>query len=153
MKTFFAEFKEFAVKGSVVELAVGVIIGAAFNSVVTSFVNDILMPPIGLALGGADFTELFVTLGDGAFETLAEARAAGAATLNYGLFINAVISFVLTALAVYFMVKLINRLRRERSSEPAPTPTTRPCPHCTSEVSKKATRCPYCTADIAPADG
>jgi len=150
MKSFFAEFKEFAIRGSVVDLAVGVIIGAAFNSVVTSFVEDILMPPIGFLLGPSDFRDLFVNLGSGRFDTLAEAQAAGAPVIAYGMFINAVISFFLTALAVYMLVRLMNRLRREKEQEAPATPTTRACPHCMQEVSRKASRCPFCTAEIEP---
>lgn len=152
MKSFFAEFKEFALRGNVIDLAVGIIIGAAFNSIVTSFVNDVLMPPIGMALGRVDFRELFVTLGSGRYDTLAEAEAAGAATINYGLFINALISFLLTALAVFLLVRAMNRLRRSDDAEPESTPTTRPCPHCFKEISRKANKCPFCTADIMPDD-
>lgn len=151
MKAFFAEFKEFAVRGSVVDLAIGLIIGSAFGTVVTSFVNDILMPPLGLLLGSTDFRGLFINLGSGDFDTLAQAREAGAPTINYGMFINAVVSFILTLIAVYFVVRLTNHLRRESDEEPAPTPGTRPCPHCLQEISQKADKCSFCTADISPA--
>jgi len=152
MQSFVAAFKEFALRGNVIDLAVGVIIGVAFNSIVTSFVNDILMPPIGMALGRVDFRELFINLGPGRYDTLADAQAAGAATINYGLFINAVISFAITALAVLVLVRVINRLRRGQEAEPQETSTTRPCPHCMQAISRKADKCAFCTADIAPLD-
>jgi len=150
MISFFKEFKEFAVKGSMVELAVGVVIGAAFNGLVSSFVEDILMPPLGLLLGRVDFRDLFVNLGSGKFETLAEAEIAGVPTINYGLFINAFVGFFITAFAVYLLVRLINRLREDEAKDPSATPATRPCPYCIREVSKKASKCPFCTANIAP---
>ena len=153
MTQFFSEFKEFALRGNVVDLAVGVIIGAAFNSIVTSFVNDILMPPIGVFLGGVDFSEFYVVLGPEEYESLAAAQEAGAATLNYGIFVNAVISFIITALAVYILVRVINRMRRRNDEEAAATPTTRACPYCMSEISRKARKCAYCTADVEPSVG
>ncbi len=148
MKRVFAEFREFALKGSVIDLAVGIIIGAAFNSIVQSLVRDIIMPPVGFMLGKVDFSELYINLGSAEFETLQAAQAAGAPTINYGLFINALISFLITAWVVFFLVKFINRIRREQEGEAASTPTTRACPFCTKEISKKATRCPFCTAEV-----
>lgn len=141
------EFKEFAVKGNVVDLAVGVIIGAAFGKVVTSFVSDVLMPPIGRLLGGFDFTNLFISLSGKSFATLAEAKAAGAPTLNYGVFFNTIIDFTIVAFAVFLLVKQMNRLKREAPA-PAATPTTRDCPYCLSAIPLKATRCAHCTAEL-----
>ena len=142
------EFREFAMRGNVVDLAVGVIIGAAFGKIVTSLVNDILMPPLGLILGSVDFSNIFLNLSGKHFASLAEAKAAGAPTVNVGLFINAVIDFVIVAFAVFLIVKQINRLKRE---PPPATPSTRPCPYCISEVPIQATRCPHCTSDLKAA--
>lgn len=139
------EFKEFAVKGNVMDLAVGVIIGAAFGKIIASFVSDVLMPPIGLAIGKVDFTNLFIDFSGQHHATLADAKAAGAATLNYGLFINNVIDFVLVAFAVFLMVRQVNRLRRE--PVPAP-PSTKECLYCFSAIPLKATKCPNCTSDL-----
>jgi large conductance mechanosensitive channel len=146
------EFKEFAVKGNVVDMAVGIIIGGAFGTIVKSLVSDVLMPPVGLLLGGVDFSELFVVLksegGSGVFATLAEAKEAGAVTINYGLFMNSVISFVIVAFAVFLIVKQINSLKREEEAPPA-APTTKECPHCFTEIPIKATRCPHCTSQVS----
>ncbi len=143
----FKEFREFAMRGNVVDLAIGIIIGGAFGKIVTSFVNDILMPPIGLLLGKVDFSNLFVGLSGKTFSTLQEAKAAGAATINYGLFINTVLDFVIVAFAVFLLVKQINRLKREE--QPAPeAPTTRECPFCLSVIPLKAMRCPHCTSEL-----
>ncbi|MDQ3195392.1 MAG: large conductance mechanosensitive channel protein MscL [Burkholderiales bacterium] len=120
--SFAGEFKEFAIKGNVVDLAVGIVIGAAFGKIVTSFVNDILMPPIGKVMGGLDFSNLFINLSDVAVDTLAEAKAAGAATINYGLFINSIIDFLIVALAIFFVIKQINRLKREKPAAATPAP-------------------------------
>ena len=139
------EFKEFVVKGNVLDMAVGIIIGAAFGSVVTSFVNDVLMPPIGLLLGKVDFSNLFINLSGKTFETLAEAKKAGAATLNYGLFLNTVINFLIVGFAVFLLVKQVNRLKR---NEPVPAPTTRECRFCYTAIPIKATRCPHCTSEL-----
>lgn len=146
------EFKEFALKGSLVDFAVGVIIGAVFNGLVQSLVNDIVMPPIGWLLGRADFSSFYINLGSGEYETLQAAQAAGAPTINYGLFINALIGFLITAWIVFLIVKVINRLRRAQDEEARETPTTRPCPFCTKEISKKAKRCPFCTAEVGVAE-
>ena len=142
------EFKEFVMKGNVIDMAVGIIIGAAFGSVVTSFVNDVLMPPIGLLLGNVDFSNLFINLSGKTFETLAEAKKAGAATLNYGLFFNTAINFLIVGFAVFLLVKQVNRLKR---TEPAPTPTTRECRFCYTAIPIKATRCPNCTSELTKA--
>ena len=145
------EFKEFAMRGNVVDMAVGIIIGAAFGQIVTSLVNDVLMPPIGLLLGNVDFTNLFMVLKEGAatgpYASLADAQAAGAVTLNYGLFVNTVISFVIVAFAVFLLIRSINRLQRQEEAPPA-EPTTKECPHCLSTIALKATRCPHCTSEL-----
>lgn len=147
------EFKEFAVKGNVVDMAVGIIIGAAFGTIVKSLVADVIMPPIGLLLGNVDFSNLFLVLKDGAegaavFATLADAQAAGAVTLNYGMFINTVISFLIVAFAIFILVKNINRLKRKEEPAPVVAPTTKECPKCFSTINIKATRCPHCTTDL-----
>jgi large conductance mechanosensitive channel len=144
----FKEFKEFAIKGNAVDLAVGVIIGAAFGAVVASLVNDVIMPPIGALLGGADFSQLFWVLRQGAaagpYATVQAAADAGAVTLNYGVFINTLINFVIVALAIFMMVKGINRLRKPVAEEI----TTKECPYCKSEIALAATRCPACTSEV-----
>jgi len=138
------EFRQFAMRGSVIDLAVGVIIGAAFGKIVTSFVSDVLMPPIGLLLGNVDFSSLFIALNGQAYASLAEAQAAGAPTLNYGLFINTVIDFVIVAFAIFLLIRAINRMHR-----PAPADaTTKDCPYCFSAIPVKATRCPQCTSQL-----
>ncbi|HTP88703.1 MAG TPA: large conductance mechanosensitive channel protein MscL [Bryobacteraceae bacterium] len=145
----FKEFKQFILRGNVVDLAVGVVIGAAFGAVVTSLVNDILMPPLGMLTHGIDFSKLFVSLSGVHYDTIADAKAHSAATLNYGLFINAAINFLLVALAVFlFIVKPMNRFAASKQAEPAPAPTTRDCPYCTMEISLKAIRCPHCTSTV-----
>jgi large conductance mechanosensitive channel len=145
------EFREFAVKGNVVDMAVGIIIGAAFGTIVKSLVDDVIMPPIGLALGNVDFSNLFVVMREGAtagpYASIAAARSAGAVTLNYGMFINTIISFVIVAFSVFLLVKNINRLKREEAPAPA-APTTKECPHCFSTISIKAVRCPNCTSTL-----
>ncbi len=138
------EFKEFIAKGNVLDLAVGVVIGAAFGKIVTSFVDDILMPPIGMLTGGIDFSNLFINLGAGHYATLAEAKAAAAPTLNYGLFINTVLSFLIVAFAIFLVVKQANKMRKPAAA-PAPT---KACPYCTSVIPEAATRCPHCTSDL-----
>jgi large conductance mechanosensitive channel len=145
------EFKDFAMRGNVVDLAVGVIIGAAFGAIVTSLVDDILMPVLGLILGNADFANLFVVLREGTvpgpYTTLALAQEAGAVTLNYGLFINAIVSFLIVAFAIFLLIRSINRLQREKNPPPE-EPTSKDCPYCFSEISIKATRCPNCTSEF-----
>jgi large conductance mechanosensitive channel len=142
------EFREFALRGNVVDLAIGVIIGAAFGKVVTSFVNDVLMPPLGLLLGRVDFSNLFINLSSQPYATLAEAKQAGAATLNYGAFINTVIDFAIVAFAIFLLIQQINRLTRSIKKEAPPAPTTKPCPYCLSAIPLKATRCPSCTSHL-----
>ncbi len=144
------EFKEFALRGNVVDMAVGIIIGAAFGTIVKSLVDDVVMPPIGLLLGGVDFSNFFLLLKEGApgapYTSLADARAAGAVTINYGMFFNALISFLVVSV-LFFLIRTMNRLRRE---EEAPAePTTRDCPFCLSAIPIKATRCAHCTSDLA----
>jgi large conductance mechanosensitive channel len=145
------EFKEFAMRGNVVDMAVGIIIGGAFGTIVKSLVSDVLMPPLGLILGGVDFSDLFFTLKDGTtagpYATLAAAKSAGAVTLGYGLFINAVISFLIVAFAVFLLIKGINQLQRKKDTAP-PDPTTKECPYCLSTIAIKATRCPQCTSEL-----
>ena len=143
------EFREFAARGNVVDLAVGVIIGAAFGKIVTSLVNDIVMPPIGMAIGRIDFKNLFVALNGQAYASLADAQKAGAPTINYGIFLNTVLEFVVVAFVVFLMVRQLNRLKT-----PAPAPPTedaRDCPFCVSRISSKATRCPHCTSALGAA--
>jgi len=143
------EFKDFAVKGNVVDMAVGIIIGAAFGTIVKSLVSDIIMPPIGMLLGNVDFSNLFLVLkGGGPFATLPDAQAAGAVTLNYGLFINTVISFLIVAFAIFIVIRNINRLKKEEAAAPPPPPSSRECPFCLSTIALKATRCPHCTSDV-----
>lgn len=145
------EFKEFIARGNVMDMAVGIVIGAAFCAIVNSFVKDVIMPPIGLLLGKIDFANLHVVLKEGTtpgpYPTLAAAQAAGATTLNYGLFINAVISFLIIGLAVFIMVKGVNQLKRPKPA-PAAVPTTKSCPYCCTEIPIKATRCPHCTSQL-----
>ena len=140
------EFKAFAMKGNVIDLAVGVIIGGAFGKIVTSLVNDIIMPLVGLLLGDRDYSNLFITLGEGSFSTLAEAKEAGAATLNYGLFINNVIDFIIIAFTIFIVIKQINRIPRKKE-ESAPV-KTKACKYCYSEIHIDASKCPYCTSDL-----
>ena len=139
------EFKQFAMKGNVVDMAIGIVIGAAFGSVVRSMVDDIITPPFGKILGGVDFSNLFVSLSSGSYGSLAAAKQAGAATLNYGLFINSVISFIIIAFALFMIVKMMNKLKKE---PPAPEPNTKTCPQCQSIISIKALRCPFCTSQL-----
>jgi len=141
------EFKEFVMRGNVVDMAVGIIIGAAFGKIVSSLVSDILLPPIGLLLGKVDFSNLFVNLSGKSYATLAEAKAVGAATISYGIFINHIIDFTIVALAVFMLVRQINKLKRKPEAVPA-EPTTKECPYCLSKISLKAIRCPYCTSEL-----
>jgi len=142
------EFKEFAMKGNMVDMAIGIIIGAAFGKIVSSLVGDVLMPPLGKAMGNVDFSNLFVNLSAGSYISLAAAKAAGAATINYGLFINAVIDFVIIAFVLFLIVKGMNTMRRkETAAAPAPL-TTKECPFCFSTIPLKANRCPRCTSTL-----
>jgi len=140
------EFKKFLMRGSVIDLAVGIVIGAAFTVIVTSFVNDLLMPPIGLVLGRVNFVDLFVSLDGRAFPSLAAAKAAGAPTLNYGAFITAVINFLIIGFAVFLVVRMVNRLMPPPAA--APAAPTRPCPFCTLAIPVSAVRCPHCTSEV-----
>jgi large conductance mechanosensitive channel len=138
------EFKEFVMRGSVLDLAIGIVIGAAFGKIVSSFVNDILMPPIGLILGKVDFSNLFLNLSGQHYASLEEAKKAGAATINYGVFLNTVIDFVIVGLAIFLLIRQINKLRKQ---EPPP-PDKRDCPYCLTSIPVKAIRCPACTSEI-----
>jgi large conductance mechanosensitive channel len=140
------EFKEFAMRGNVLDMAVGIIVGGAFGKIVSSFVGDILMPPIGLALGRVDFGSLFLNLSGGAYASLEEAKRAGAATLNYGVFINTVLDFLIVAFAVFLMVRQVNRLKKTEAKPAAPA--SKDCAYCFSTISIKATRCPHCTSAL-----
>ena len=139
------EFKAFIMRGNVVDLAVAVVIGGAFGKIITSFVEDVLMPPIGLALGKVDFSNLFLNLSGKDFPSVAAAKAAGAATLNYGIFFNHVINFLIVAFAIFLLIKQLNRLQKPA---PAPAPATKDCPHCLSSVPLKATKCAHCTSEL-----
>jgi large conductance mechanosensitive channel len=145
------EYKKFAIRGNVIDMAVGIIIGAAFGTVVQSLVNDVLMPPLGLLTGGVDFKNVFVVLSEGApaapYATLEAAQSAGAVTINLGMFVNAVISFVIVSFAVFLLVRYINQLREPDEGPPLP-PSVKKCPYCVSDVPVQATRCPHCTSDL-----
>jgi large conductance mechanosensitive channel len=141
----FREFREFAMRGNVLDLAIAVVIGVAFGRIVTSFVEDILMPPIGVLLGRVDFSNLFINLSAKDYPSVAAAKAAGAATLNYGIFLNHIINFLIVAFAIFLLIKQINRMQKPG---PAPAPTTKDCPHCLSAIPLKATRCAFCTSDL-----
>ncbi len=143
------EFKEFAMRGNVLDMAVGIIVGAAFGQIVTSFVQDVMMPPIGRLVGHVDFSNLFVSLSGTHYDTLAAAKAAGAATLNYGLFLNTVINFLIVAFAVFLLVRQVNRFAAKPA--PAAAPTTRDCPYCLSAVPLKAVKCAHCTSELRAA--
>ena len=143
----FQEFKQFAMRGNVVDMAVGVIIGAAFGKIVSSFTNDVLMPPIGALLGKVDFANLFLNLSGTPFATLADAKKAGAATINYGLFLNTVIDFLIIAFVLFLMIQQVNRLLALKSAPPE-APAARDCPYCLSQISIEATRCAHCTSQL-----
>lgn len=148
------DFKEFAMRGNVVDMAVGIIIGAAFGTIVKSLVADVIMPPIGLLLGNVDFSNLFIVLKEGAtagpFATVAEAQKAGAVTINYGVFINTIISFIIVAFAVFLVIRAINKLKREEEAPPE-EPTTKECPYCLSTIAIMAKRCAHCTSELEAA--
>jgi large conductance mechanosensitive channel len=150
----FKEFKEFAMKGNVMDMAVGIIIGAAFGLIIKSLVDDVIMPPIGVLLGNIDFANLFVVLKEGKvagpYASVAAAKQAGAITLNFGLFINTIINFLIVAAAIFMMVRTMNKLKKEK---PAPDPTTKECPYCFSTIPLQASRCPHCTSELAKAAG
>jgi large conductance mechanosensitive channel len=141
----FKEFKEFAMKGNVLDMAVGIIMGVAFGKIITSFVNDVIMPPIGRLLGNVDFSSLFLNISGQPYKTIAEAKAAGGATINYGIFLNTVLDFLIVALVMFIMVRQVNRLKK--APEAAPT-TTKDCIYCLSAIPIKATRCPHCTSEL-----
>jgi len=145
----FKEFKEFAMKGNVIDMAIGIIIGAAFGTIIKSLVDDVLMPPIGLLLGNVDFSNLFMTIKEGKvaapYASLAAAKAAGAVTVNIGVFINTIISFLIVAFSVFLVIKNVNRFKKE---PPPADPTTKDCPFCLSAIPIKATRCPQCTSEL-----
>jgi large conductance mechanosensitive channel len=147
------EFKEFAMKGNVLDMAIGIIIGAAFGTIVKSLVADVIMPPIGLLLGNVDFSSLYILLKDGAkvagpYASIADAQTAGAVTLNYGIFINSVVSFLIVAFSVFMVVKSINQLKRKEEEIPPEAPTTKNCPYCYTVISIQATKCPACTSEL-----
>jgi large conductance mechanosensitive channel len=139
------EFKAFVMRGNVLDMAVGIIIGAAFGRIITSFVSDIIMPPIGLALGKVDFSSLFLNISGTSYATLAQAKAAGAATINYGIFLNTVLDFLIVALVIFLLIHQVNRWSKPA---PAAAPTTKECPYCVSAIPLKATRCPNCTSEV-----
>ena len=143
------EFREFAMRGNVVDLAVGFIMGAAFSKIVNSLVNDVIMPPIGLLLGKVDFSSLFINLSSTHYDSIAAAKAAGAATLNYGEFINTVVNFIIVAFAVFLLVRQINHMTAKLTPAQAAARTTKECPYCVSTIALKATRCPHCTATLS----
>ncbi len=149
----FKEFKEFAMRGNVMDMAVGIVIGAAFGTIIKSLVADVLMPPIGLLLGGVDFSNMFAVLKEGVevagpYAALADAQAAGAVTLNYGTFINTIISFIIIAFAIFMLIKSMNSAKRKEEEAPAAEPTTKGCSQCFSDIPIKATRCPMCTSTV-----
>ncbi|MGD8700314.1 MAG: large conductance mechanosensitive channel protein MscL [Gemmatimonadales bacterium] len=144
------EFKEFAMRGNVLDMAIGIIIGAAFGKIVTSLVNDVIMPPIGLALGKVDFTNLYLNLSGEPFVSLADAEAAGAPLIKYGIFLNTVLDFVIVAFVIFLVVRQVNKLKRKEEAPPA-EPTTKDCPYCATAIPIKATRCPSCTSELKAA--
>jgi len=141
------EFKAFAMRGNVIDMAIGIVIGLAFGKIITSMVNDIIMPPIGLLLGKVDFATLFINLSGKPYATLADAKAASAATINYGAFINTVIEFIIIAFVIFLIVSQINKMKQKEEAAPA-APTTKECPYCASAIPIKATRCPNCTSEL-----
>lgn len=147
----FKEFKEFAMRGNVVDMAVGIIIGAAFGTIISSFVSDIIMPPIGLLLSNVDFSTLFFVLKEGKvagpYTSIAAAKTAGAVTVNYGVFVNTIINFLIVAFAVFFLIRNINRLKRQKEAPPS-VPTTKECPYCLSVIPIHAVRCAHCTSEL-----
>lgn len=148
----FKEFKEFALRGNVLDMAIGIIIGGAFGTIIKSLVNDVIMPPIGLVLGGVDFDNLYAIIRAGTpsapYASLADAQAAGAVTINYGVFINSVVSFLIVAFVMFLLVRGMNKLQRKEEEAPA-EPTTKECPHCCTTIPIGAARCPHCTSDLS----
>jgi large conductance mechanosensitive channel len=148
MRKILKEFQEFVIRGNVVDLAVGLILGVAFGKIVASLVSDIIMPPIGKAIGGVDFVNLFITLGPEHYATLADAKKAGAATINYGVFLNTILEFIIVAFFIFLLVRQINVIRNRNRT--ADAPSTKECPHCFSTIPLQATRCPNCTSQLQP---
>lgn len=148
MKMMLKEFREFAMRGNVIDMAIGIIIGTAFGKIITSLVNDILMPPIGVLLGKVDFANLFVNLSPQRYQRLAEAKAAGAATVNYGLFLNTIIDFIIVAFVIFLLIRQVNRFKKKEEPK---APATRECPYCFSVVPVKAVRCGFCTSELKAA--
>ncbi len=146
----FREFKEFAMRGNVLDMGVGVVIGAAFGKIVNSLVEDVIMPPLGLLIGRVNLSGLFISLSGKRYASLAEAKAAGAATINVGLFINTVLNFIIVAFAVFLLIRAVNRMQRQKQAAPAVGPTTATCSFCYSTIPIKATRCPHCTSMLEP---
>lgn len=150
----FKEFKDFAMRGNVLDMAVGIIIGAAFGTIITSLVNDVIMPPIGLLLGNVDFSNIFAVLKEGKtagpYASVAAAKAAGAVTMNMGVFINTVINFIIVAFAIFLLIRSINQLKKKQEAPPA-APTTKECPYCIVSIPIKASRCPHCTSELKAA--
>jgi large conductance mechanosensitive channel len=144
----FKDFKEFIMRGNVVDLAVAVIIGTAFGKIVSSLVNDVLMPPIGLILGNVDFSNLLINLSSTSYKSLAEAKAAGAATVNYGIFLNAVVDFIIVAFVIFLLVRAVSRMKRQQAAPVPAALTTKDCTYCFSSIPIKATRCPHCTSEL-----
>ncbi len=142
------EFKKFVMRGNVVDLAIAVVIGGAFGKIVTSFVNDILMPPIGLLLGKVDFTNLFINLSGQDYASLAAAKEAGAATINYGFFLNTILDFIIVAFVIFLVLRALDRLKKKEEPAAPAAPTTKPCPYCFTDIPIKATRCPHCTSQL-----
>jgi len=145
------EFKEFAMRGNVLDMAIGIIIGAAFGKIISSLVSDVMMPPIGLVLGKVDFSNLYLNLTHNTYASLQEAKTAGAATINYGSFINTVIDFLIVAFVIFLLTRAINRMKRAEASPPAPAATAKECPFCLSSIPPRAIRCAHCTSDLKAA--
>ena len=145
------EFRDFAMKGNIIDLAIGVVIGAAFGKIVTSLVIDIIMPLVGMLMGKVDFSNLFITLGTGHYKTLAEAKEAGVATVNYGIFINNIIDFLIVAFCIFLVIKQLSRFTKKKEEEAVEpeSPKTKLCRYCYTEINKEATRCPYCTSELS----
>lgn len=139
------EFKEFAMRGNVLDMAIGIILGLAFGKIITSLVNDIIMPPVGMLLGNVDFTNLFISLGGQSYATLAEAQAAGAPTINYGIFINTIIDFLIVAFVIFLLVRQVNKMKKKEEATP---PNAKDCPYCKESIPLQATRCPHCTSEL-----
>lgn len=139
------EFEEFAMKGNVLDMAIGIILGLAFGKIITSLVNDIIMPPVGMLLGNVDFTNLFISLSGQSYATLAEAQAAGAPTINYGIFINTIIDFLIVAFVIFLLVRQVNKMKRKEEAAP---PNAKDCPYCKESIPLQATRCPHCTSEL-----